>query len=159
MTTGKSASLPVGIHERLVDWSARWAVPGLATSVVVTFSRQLVSTLARCQPAEGRIVLRADITGDPERLTEVLCHELAHVAVHRLYGPEAKPHGPEWQALVRAAGFSPKRLLRKRCRLELRLPGSTSTVAQSARACVWHAGPLRPGVVQSVLMLDSTEHS
>ena len=33
---------------------------------------------------------------------------LAHVAAHRLHGPTAKLHGPEWQALVRAAGFEPR---------------------------------------------------
>jgi len=32
--------------------------------------------------------------GDP--LEEVLCHELAHVAVYRLHGRAARTHGPEW---------------------------------------------------------------
>jgi SprT protein len=37
----------------------------------------------------------------------VLCHELAHLAVHRLHGRSAKPHGPEWRALMQAAGYPP----------------------------------------------------
>ena len=90
-------------------WSKLWDLPELSESVSVVFSRRLTSTLARCRPAEGRIVLRADLRDAPaRRLDEVLCHELAHVAVHRLHGPSAKPHGPEWQALVRAAGFQPR---------------------------------------------------
>ena len=40
-------------------------------------------------------------------LFEVLCHEAAHVAVHLLYGANAKPHGREWQELVRIAGYQP----------------------------------------------------
>ncbi len=37
----------------------------------------------------------------------VLCHEAAHIAAYHLYGRNARPHGAEWAALVRAAGFSP----------------------------------------------------
>jgi predicted SprT family Zn-dependent metalloprotease len=38
-------------------------------------------------------------------LEEVLCHELAHVAVYRLHGRSVRPHGPEWKRLVRQVGF------------------------------------------------------
>ena len=38
---------------------------------------------------------------------EVLCHELAHVAAYELHGRRCRPHGPEWAALMRAAGFEP----------------------------------------------------
>jgi hypothetical protein len=41
-------------------------------------------------------------------LEEVLCHELAHVAVYRLHGRAVRPHGPEWKGLVAAAGFKPR---------------------------------------------------
>jgi predicted SprT family Zn-dependent metalloprotease len=40
-------------------------------------------------------------------LNEVLCHELAHIAVHELHGSDAAPHGEEWRALVRHAGYKP----------------------------------------------------
>jgi predicted SprT family Zn-dependent metalloprotease len=42
-------------------------------------------------------------------LFEVLCHESAHLAARDLYGRRCQPHGPEWVALVRAAGFEPRR--------------------------------------------------
>ena len=46
--------------------------------------------------------------GRPTLLEEVLCHELAHAAVHRLHGRRAKPHGPEWKALMVKAGHEPR---------------------------------------------------
>ena len=40
-----------------------------------------------------------------ELCAEVLCHEFAHVAVYRLYGAGARPHGAEWAGLMEMAGF------------------------------------------------------
>jgi predicted SprT family Zn-dependent metalloprotease len=40
-------------------------------------------------------------------ITEVACHEVAHVAARELHGDGCRPHGPEWCKLVRAAGFQP----------------------------------------------------
>jgi predicted SprT family Zn-dependent metalloprotease len=39
-------------------------------------------------------------------LREVLCHELAHLAVYRLHGGSARPHGPEWRQLMAAVGVA-----------------------------------------------------
>ena len=44
-----------------------------------------------------------------EVLREVLSHEIAHIAVRDLHGVGRRPHGPEWMALVRAAGFEPQK--------------------------------------------------
>jgi SprT protein len=38
----------------------------------------------------------------------VLCHEMAHLAVRKLHGRHVRPHGPEWRALLRSAGFEPR---------------------------------------------------
>jgi predicted SprT family Zn-dependent metalloprotease len=38
----------------------------------------------------------------------VLCHELAHLAARERHGDRIRPHGPEWKALMRAAGYEPK---------------------------------------------------
>lgn len=85
-----------------------WGLPDLAGTVDIRFSRRLHRSLARCRPADGRITLNSDLQSvAPGRLAEVLCHELAHVAVHRLHGEGADPHGAEWRRLVRAAGFEP----------------------------------------------------
>jgi len=42
-------------------------------------------------------------------LDEVPAHEVAHVAAYVLFGPRIRPHGPEWQALMRAFGVAPRR--------------------------------------------------
>lgn len=39
-----------------------------------------------------------------EMLAETVPHEVAHVAIYRLYGAKAKPHGREWKALMQAFG-------------------------------------------------------
>jgi predicted SprT family Zn-dependent metalloprotease len=41
-------------------------------------------------------------------LFETLCHEAAHIAAYYLYGARAKPHGPEWQSLLKLAGLEPR---------------------------------------------------
>lgn len=97
------------LRERLAHWAELWRLPGLEDSVSIAFSSRLRRTLGRCRPAMGRITLSQDLQDQPpEQLAEVLCHEAAHVAAYRLYGRQTKPHGPEWQRLVAAAGFGPR---------------------------------------------------
>lgn len=38
-----------------------------------------------------------------------LVHELCHLAVWARHGRKARPHGPEWRALMQAMGQSPQR--------------------------------------------------
>jgi hypothetical protein len=93
----------------LERWGALWGVPDMATRVTVEPSTRLRRSLGRCQPTTGRISIRASLLdGDPRLLEEVLCHEVAHVAVRMLRGRGARPHGTEWGDLVRAAGFEPR---------------------------------------------------
>ncbi len=96
----------------LLDWGRLWKVAGLESSVSVEFSRRMSSSLGRCYPKDGTIRIAAwlceDRGDDGALLTEVLCHEAAHVAVYRLYGKSVRPHGPQWKRLMRAAGFEPR---------------------------------------------------
>ena len=90
-------------------WGRRWGVKDLAAVVTIEFSNRLRRSLGRCQPSTGRIRLAAFLRdGPPEVLKEVLCHEVAHVAVHRLHGSRSKPHGSAWPDLVKRAGFEPR---------------------------------------------------
>ncbi|MBX6363591.1 MAG: SprT-like domain-containing protein [Gemmatimonadetes bacterium] len=101
----------VDLRALLTAWAAAWGDAGLTDAVAISFSPRLRRSLGRCRPATGRITLRADLRDGPAaRLAEVLCHEAAHVAVHRRHGRAARPHGPEWRALVEAAGYEPRRL-------------------------------------------------
>lgn len=87
----------------LESWGRLWGVPDLASRVRVRFEPRLRRSLGRCRPADGRIALHPDLR-ESGLLSEVLCHEAAHVAAHLLHGPGAKPHGAEWRGLVEAAG-------------------------------------------------------
>ncbi len=90
-------------------WGERWGVPDLHEVVTVEFSSRMTASLGRCQPATGRVRLASRLLDDaPDLLQETLCHEVAHVAVHRLHGAEAKPHGAAWAELVSMVGFAPR---------------------------------------------------
>ncbi len=93
----------------LDHWGEIWETPELADHVRVEFSARLEGSLGRCRPSTGRISLAEQLkTGARLLLHEVLCHEAAHVATYLRFGASARPHGPEWQTLVQAAGFEPR---------------------------------------------------
>ena len=105
------------IYDAIVGWQTTWRTPGLAELTHVKFSQRLERSLGRCVPATGRITLTARLRrASRERLLATLCHEVAHVAAYMLHGAAAQPHGPEWAALVRAAGFDPATHARPRAR-------------------------------------------
>jgi predicted SprT family Zn-dependent metalloprotease len=84
-------------------------VVGLERRLEVTFSGRFRRSLGRCVPAAGEIRLAAFLlAGTQAVLWEALCHEAAHAAVYELYGRGPAPHGEEWRALMRAAGFQPR---------------------------------------------------
>jgi superfamily II DNA or RNA helicase/diadenosine tetraphosphate (Ap4A) HIT family hydrolase len=98
----------------IAAWGALWGLPGLEGQVQVEFSPRLRVSLGRARPDSGRITLHEGLRGSRTGfLLEVLCHEVAHVAVvllaRELDRPPPAPHGPEWEALVMAAGFRPVR--------------------------------------------------
>lgn len=99
----------LGIAERTIaGWTEAWGLPGLEREVTVEESPRLRSSLARCAVASRRIRLHPALRSQPRALREaVLCHELAHIAAYTLHGPTIRPHGPEWRALMIAAGFTP----------------------------------------------------
>jgi SprT protein len=100
------------------DYCRLWGVEHIASDVVVGYSNRMTRSLGRTQPASKLIRLNALLqTKLNYLLEEVLCHELAHVAAYHLHGRSIRPHGPEWKALVRAAGFEP----RVRIRLDIDL--------------------------------------
>lgn len=46
---------------------------------------------------------------NPDKLHEILAHELAHLVVWSRHGRKAREHGPEWCALMELAGYRPSR--------------------------------------------------
>jgi len=91
------------------SWSAQWGLHGLEHRVSVSVSTRLRTSLGRCLPERGVVrIAKAVAEGPRPLLDEVLCHELAHVAVFERYGRVVRPHGEEWAALVRQIGFEPR---------------------------------------------------
>src|SRR3990172_3344348 len=90
-------------------WAERWETPGLEHRLEISFSPRLRSSLGRCAPGKREIRLAQFLIDASEALVfEALCHEAAHAAVYEIHGRCARPHGPEWRALMRAAGFEPR---------------------------------------------------
>jgi SprT protein len=72
-------------------------------------NRRLRRVAGRCVGTEDTIQLSpATLARSPRFRREVLCHEAAHAVVWARHGRKAKPHGPEWQTLMRQAGFEPR---------------------------------------------------
>lgn len=92
----------------IASWGAAWSVPDLAERTTVSFTGRMSRSLGRCALRTGEIRLNAALLDGPEAaLLEVVCHEAAHAATFILHGPKARPHGREWKALMRAAGYDP----------------------------------------------------
>ena len=90
-------------------WLEVWSTPKLVHEATIEWSHRLTRSLGRCYP-ERRLIRLAPSLNDAPRalLEEVLCHELAHLAAREIHGPQIRPHGPEWKALMVEAGFEPK---------------------------------------------------
>jgi len=87
---------------------ARWGLEHLAQKIVVEYSPRLRRSLGRTRVDDRRVRLNVELVdADPALRAEVLCHELAHIAVHEIHGCDTKPHGPEWRELVTRAGYDP----------------------------------------------------
>jgi predicted SprT family Zn-dependent metalloprotease len=84
-----------------------WKHADLERIPVRTNARLTVSAGRWNAPAGVIEIARLSSRTDRKR-REVLCHEAAHAVVWARHGRKAKPHGPEWQALMRQAGFEPR---------------------------------------------------
>jgi predicted SprT family Zn-dependent metalloprotease len=86
-----------------------WGMPELASHVDIQFSGRLRSSLGRTRVDTRRVRLNPLLeAAGKELLEEVLCHELAHIAVYERFGANVKPHGSEWANLVQQAGYEPR---------------------------------------------------
>jgi predicted SprT family Zn-dependent metalloprotease len=96
------------IHALLRDWGRRWGLPGFEQTVRGEWSRRFRRSLGRVHLDRRVIRLSAELReASRTRLSEVLCHEAAHLAARDLHGA-CRAHGPEWAALMRAVGFEPR---------------------------------------------------
>ena len=97
------------IQEKSTGYFMLWGVPGLENDIDIQFSSRLRRSLGRTRVDKHRVRLNKNlINTNNNLLDEVLCHELAHIVVYTRFGNNAKPHGSEWAALMRQAGYRPR---------------------------------------------------
>ncbi len=75
----------------------RWDLRGLASGQAL-LRRNTIRLNAPLLEREGEAFARNTIV-----------HELCHLAIWERHGLRARPHGPQWQALMRAMGETPER--------------------------------------------------
>lgn len=110
----KRSQLTPALEADVLAWCTLWQVPELPGTLDIRFSGQLRTSLGRCHPVTGRIRLHDALkSGHDELLREVLCHEAAHAAVFAIHRRRLRPHGREWRALMKAAGFVPRATYRE----------------------------------------------
>lgn len=103
---------PSWLREWVKNWGELWEVPGIEKRIQINFNSRLKSSLGSSNIREGLISLNLILKQqDRQKLLEVVCHEVAHVAVFEIYGENSKPHGSEWQRLMNIAGFKPSTLI------------------------------------------------
>lgn len=94
------------LQDELTRLRALWQVPD--GPLTVEFSSRMTRSIGLAYPARGLIRIRANLREASESvLREVLCHELAHLVAFQRHG-RVRPHGAEWQALMREAGYEPR---------------------------------------------------
>ena len=100
-------------------------------------STRLRRSLGTCNLESNEIRLHPTLLdSQKDLLEEVYCHELAHLAVFKKYGLSVRPHGPEWQALVREAGYEPN------VRLKATIGGSRNPDSSSPKLNYRHYCPV-----------------
>lgn len=117
--------LPEPLRVRLNQWLHLWETPALCSSLRVEVSPRMRRAFGRCYQTRRLIRLTPSLLSSQSHLLEeVLCHEAAHAAVYEKLGPSVQPHGSDWQALMRSAGFEPR----------IRLPFAVDCPPQPPRA-------------------------
>jgi len=110
MTVTDTGANELNIQHLLRDWGDHWGLREFEQSLRVEYSHRFRRSLGRVHLEHRVVRLSAELAVAPVAiLLEVLCHEVAHLAVKDLHGGSCRPHGPEWVALLQAAGFEPRR--------------------------------------------------
>lgn len=86
-----------------------WQLEELEPEIELRISSRMTRTIGSAHQGKNRITFAIWLFNQPtEIIEEVVCHEAAHLAASTLYGPGIRPHGREWQALMRKAGVAPR---------------------------------------------------
>ncbi len=120
-----------GWRELLGKWAHAWEADALHDSIRIVVSRRMRVTLGVYAYREREIRIASFLLDAPAVfLQEVVCHELAHAAIHArelaasYAGKPAQrsaPHGSDWRQLMRQAGWIPRARI-PRAELDRMLP-------------------------------------
>jgi len=106
--TPQTAGYEKELRASILKFCSLWDVEELQGDIHVEFSTRLTRSLGRTQPLKKIIRLNRKLrTTLNDHLEEVICHELAHIAAVHQHGDSIRPHGEQWQNLVRMAGYEP----------------------------------------------------
>ena len=93
----------------ILRWSALWDMPRMGAELRLRASSRMQRSLGSYRSARDEITLALWLfEAPPVLLEEVLCHEAAHAAVHRVHGRSVRPHGREWRGFMERAGLRPR---------------------------------------------------
>lgn len=114
--TTTPVSAPAAVHLNGVDcivagneYLTAWNAGHLVDEISITVSNRLKTSLGVAYGARREVRLHRHLAEcDPKLIKEVLCHELAHLVVFERFGRRVRPHGAEWKAFMRAAGYKPR---------------------------------------------------
>jgi predicted SprT family Zn-dependent metalloprotease len=101
------------LQKQICSWGQLWKTPNIENRIQVVFDPRLSRSLG-CSDTRKKIIrLNVGLKNVRRKeLLEVVCHEAAHIAVVEIYGNVVRPHGFEWQHLMRLAGFAPTTSIR-----------------------------------------------
>jgi predicted SprT family Zn-dependent metalloprotease len=124
---------------KALDWVSLWGVPDLLEGMTVKRNRKLRTTVARWIDEKKQVELGPRFFKLTNRQSDVLCHELGHAAATQLYGKRISPHGQEWRALIRAAGYEPSSKLHNARCTTVKFEKSKSQLRYEHRCPVCHS--------------------
>ena len=112
LVTGMNTNTDLRRCPRLIQtWTRQWNATDITEDVACEWSSRLHRSLGIAYPE--RMLVRLSLRlNEPQYATlfdEVLCHEVAHLAVFHLHSKAATKHGAEWQELLRRVGYEPRR--------------------------------------------------
>jgi predicted SprT family Zn-dependent metalloprotease len=147
---GTSAGPAFGLHinmtllsnallRKALDWASLWGIPELLEGMTVKRNRKLRTTVARWIEEKKLMELGPRFFKLTKRQSDILCHELGHAAAQKLYGKRISPHGREWCALIRAAGYEPSSKLHNTRCTKAKVRKSESRVRYEHRCPVCHS--------------------
>lgn len=97
-------SIHSGYWKKISRWKDKPEIP----SLIIDSSKRLRSTAGLAFLEESLIRLNYNmLCNRPHDLAEIYGHELAHILVYAIHGPQVKFHGPEWQKIMERLGLMP----------------------------------------------------